>query len=110
MIDPLAHLTDLEELLDCIARHPSTNRMEQPMNRLVPTKPDELPEGWARCDCGHLVELYGPSEDEHYVWAVRADGTRSNLGYCPVKHGMGEAVKRARAALSGVSLYHEKVV
>jgi hypothetical protein len=62
------------------------------------------------CDCGAPVDIDGPLEDEHFVFAMRADRTRSNLGYCPVKHGMSMAVSKARAALSGVALYHGKVM
>jgi hypothetical protein len=62
------------------------------------------------CDCGAPIDVGGPLEDEHFVFAARRDGSRSNLGYCPVKHGMSKAVSKARWALSGVALYHGKVV
>ena len=66
------------------------------------------------CDCGEpiIADLaYSPgkteSEYNHHVWAVRSDGTRSNLGYCPRKLGMPEARRRARVALmSGRFEYH----
>lgn len=51
------------------------------------------------CDCGIAIELNRPSEDVHYVWAVRADGTRSNLGCCPFKSGFDDAARRAAGYL-----------
>jgi hypothetical protein len=62
------------------------------------------------CDCGQEFHLDSPEEVYHYVWAVRSNGERSNLGYCPIKHGMGEAVRRARTTLSGAAMYHGRVV
>jgi hypothetical protein len=62
------------------------------------------------CDCGMEFALDSPEEDRHYVWAVRSDGSRSMLGYCPIKHGMDEAVHRARTTLSGAAMYRGKVV
>lgn len=73
----------------------------------------EIPENEARpvtCDCGEEFFLNSPEEDAHYVWAMRRDGSRSNLGYCPVKHGMSVAISKARASLTGTSMYHGNVV
>ena len=68
----------------------------------------------AMCDCGEpiiadLSRNPGATESEynHFVWAVRSDGTRSNLGYCPRKLGMPEARRRARTAfMTGRFEYH----
>jgi hypothetical protein len=61
------------------------------------------------CDCGAPIDIDGPLEDQHFVFAMRANGERSNLGYCPVKHGFGAAVTKARAALTGHALYRGRV-
>jgi hypothetical protein len=69
------------------------------------TEPREI-----RCDCGELIDIDGPLEDAHFVFAMRRNGERSNLGYCPVKRGMASAIREARNSLSGVALYHGKVI
>jgi hypothetical protein len=66
--------------------------------------------GLVQCDCGAEFELDSPEEDAHYVWSARRSGARSNLGHCPVTNGFATAVFRARAGLSGVALYHGRVV
>lgn len=43
------------------------------------------------CGCGTSYELNSPEEVEHIVWAIRADGTRSNLGECPIEQGSVKA-------------------
>lgn len=35
------------------------------------------------CSCGRGAEPYSAVEDSHFVFAVRQDGSRSNLGNCP---------------------------
>lgn len=45
------------------------------------------------CSCGEKFIPGSPAEVLHFVWAVRPDGTRSNLGECPVKRGGVEAAK-----------------
>lgn len=49
-----------------------------------------------RCDCGEEMHLDSPEEVAHYVWAMRPDGTRSNLGNCPVEVGLDAAVAKTR--------------
>lgn len=39
------------------------------------------------CSCGASFQLDSPEEERHFVWAIRADGTRSNLGECPIEQG-----------------------
>ena len=67
-----------------------------------------------RCDCGQVVDVDGPLEDAHFVFGIRADGTRSNLGYCPVKSGMAAAIRKARVTsmqLGAIGHYYQgKVV
>jgi hypothetical protein len=48
------------------------------------------------CSCGTSFELDSPEEVDHYVWAVRTDGSRSNLGECPITQG---GVQRAKERL-----------
>lgn len=75
------------------------------------------------CTCGAVVEPFTEAEVDHFVWAVRMDGTRSNLGYCPWGDGdYGEfekpddetfsaAVWKARRALNTFTAeYHGHVV
>lgn len=61
------------------------------------------------CSCGALVPPDSPAEDEHFVFAVRQDGTRSNLGWCPEKD-WGKAVMQARSSLSGAAMYRGVIV
>lgn len=56
------------------------------------------------CSCGALVPPDSPAEAQHFVFAVRPDGSRSNLGYCPEKD-WGRAVSQARASLGGGAMY-----
>lgn len=59
------------------------------------------------CDCGDVLATdlskspgaIGQPDENHFVWAVRSDGTRSNLGYCPWKQGMQTAMRKARTIL-----------
>jgi hypothetical protein len=44
--------------------------------------------------CDAEFELDSPEEDAHYVWSLRPDGTRSNLGECPVVQGSVEKAKQ----------------
>jgi hypothetical protein len=63
------------------------------------------------CDCGAPVDIGGPLEDEHFIFAGRRDGSRSNLGYCPVKHGKAEAIRRARWELgTGLAIFHGRAI
>lgn len=55
----------------------------------------------AACDCGEPVDIDGPLEDAHFVFAVRHDGTRSNLGECPRTRGFLSALQRARETFGG---------
>jgi hypothetical protein len=65
----------------------------------------------ATCDCGAPIDIGGPLEDEHFVFAGRRDGSRSNLGYCPVKHGFEVAVRKARWELgTGLAIFHGRAV
>jgi hypothetical protein len=57
------------------------------------------------CDCGAEVPPFTPAEDEHYVFSVRRDGSRSNIGYCPVKWGMPVAIMKARMFLGYGAMY-----
>jgi hypothetical protein len=53
-----------------------------------------MPQGTkVECSCGTQFELNSPQEDDHYVWAVRTDGTRSNLGECPITQGSVQNAK-----------------
>jgi hypothetical protein len=45
------------------------------------------------CSCGERFLLNSPEEVDHYVWAVRTDQTRSNLGECPITQGSVQAAK-----------------
>lgn len=55
--------------------------------------------------CGAVIGDAGPGtnpgddprELAHYVWAIRYDGSRSNLGYCPVARGLARAHAEARS-------------
>ena len=52
--------------------------------------------------CGARVDIGGPLEDRHFVFALRPNGTRSNLGRCPNGDGgMREAIRKSMADLSG---------
>lgn len=75
------------------------------------------------CTCGAVVEPFTQAEIDHFVWAVRMGGTRSNLGYCPWgdepydEHGkpsdeaFSAAVWKARRALNTFTAeYHGHVV
>ena len=45
------------------------------------------------CSCGTKLELDSPEYVDHFVWAVRTDQTRSNLGECPITQGSVQAAK-----------------
>lgn len=63
----------------------------------------------ATCDCGAEVDIDGPLEDQHFVFALRiANGLeRSNLGICPVKHGMPKAIAKMRFYLGVRAVYYQ---
>jgi hypothetical protein len=57
------------------------------------------------CSCGAEFVLDSQEEIDHYVWAKRSDGSRSNLGYCPITEGIPTAMQKAsRALYAGVWL------
>lgn len=57
------------------------------------------------CPCGQPIPDE-ESENSHFVFSVRPDGSRSNLGFCPVIRGMSGAVSRARGMSDqGIALY-----
>jgi len=67
------------------------------------------------CGCGEQFELNSPEEDNHYVWAVRTDQTRTNLGECPVEQGSVQAckdklIRTGHAWFGGGFLYQGKKV
>jgi hypothetical protein len=77
------------------ARAGETTLDTNPTHRCVPRTMGTL----VTCDCGFTVELDGPSEVQHYVWAKRRDGSRSNLGHCPIRWGVEVATMKAAASL-----------
>lgn len=48
---------------------------------------------YVKCSCGQEFIPGSQLEIDHFVWSLRPDGTRSNLGECPVKRGSVEAAK-----------------
>jgi len=66
----------------------------------------------ATCDCGTAVDIDGPLEDSHFVFAMRRNPERikgmerSNLGACPVKEGFDRAVGRMRFYLGVHAVYY----
>jgi hypothetical protein len=76
-----------------------------------PMTTQEKPQS-AMCSCGQYIEWLpeaGKTESEymHYVWAVRQDGTRSNLGYCPITLGLAGAMSAARGRLAGAQCEYQ---
>lgn len=63
-----------------------------------------------RCDCGAPALPYSPFEDRHFVWSVRRDGTRSNLGVCPFRHGWQAAIWRCYTLLHGAEYRGEALI
>lgn len=60
--------------------------------------------------CGELVDIGGDLEDAHMVFAVRRDGTRSNLGWCPNgSRGWDHAVQEAQGTW-GRAMYRSRIV
>lgn len=64
------------------------------------------------CRCGKKVDIDGPLEDQHFVFAMRKNRERiygmerSNLGYCPKSEGFDTAVYRARLELGVAQVYY----
>lgn len=62
--------------------------------------------------CGTEVDIDGPLEDAHFVFAVRVNRERikgmerSNLGNCPHKDGMDETIARMRYYLGVGKVYY----
>lgn len=59
-----------------------------------------------KCRCGDYVGTHGPEWDRHFVFALRNDGTPSNLGYCPALHGLDAAIARAREMAEGAGVLY----
>lgn len=63
------------------------------------------------CSCGATVDIDGPLEDAHFIFALRHDGTRSNLGHCPNDRGILTALQRARETFGGnAASYNGRIV
>lgn len=62
--------------------------------------------------CGEEVDIDGPLEDNHFVFAMRWNDERvlrmerSNLGTCPVEKGFDESVHRMRMYLGVPYVYY----
>lgn len=62
--------------------------------------------------CGEVVDIDGPLEDNHFVFAMRRNPERiklmerSNLGNCPVKDGFDETIARMRFYLNVHAVYY----
>lgn len=62
--------------------------------------------------CGAEVDIDGPLEDAHFVFAMRRNlerikgMERSNLGNCPREHGFDETVRRMRMYLGLSEVYY----
>jgi hypothetical protein len=70
----------------------------------TPPRPVDCP------TCGDEVDVFGPLEDAHFVFATRRDGSRSNLGTCPAVKGMDAAIALARTwsyDLGGYQVYYQ---
>jgi hypothetical protein len=62
------------------------------------------------CQCGAEATPYTEYEDRHFVFAVRMDGTRSNLGWCPIWHGFTTAARKAALSYGGRAMYRGQVI